>query len=195
MATKRGPAVVRPAEVLAGVVHIDDPHEGDTRGPTIPVNGSGSPNGSTVIGVLTNTTTNATFQSDSSATISLGAWSLQFSNVQPGTYILAVNQITGGDGADAIHLTVQAGNVLTVEDPTFIGGGTTAKFVGDCDPSTHISGVIAASKPDHGSPRKQNGNARYRIDFPGLTRGRTYTVNIYPIRHVAKAVQKTFTVP
>ena len=75
--------------------------------PPFSVNGTGTPDGATVVGLLTATSDGSTIQSDNTAQISSQMWGpITFSAVPPGTYKLAVNEQAPNEGADAINVVV-----------------------------------------------------------------------------------------
>jgi hypothetical protein len=175
-------------------VHIDTPSDGSPVSSTFSASGSGSPDGATVTGILTDTATGATIQSNpASAQITQGTWNLSFQNVPAGSYVLAVNETDPNNGADAVNITVNSVVGVTMNNPTF--SGNTATVTGNCDSATTISAVIASSRPKFGNPVKQKGKPTYKVTFSGLTSGTIYTMTVYPIRDHASGKTTTFTMP
>jgi hypothetical protein len=190
-AAKQAKMLTRDVTVVPFRIQIPS-NDGHVPAGNLIASGSGEPDGSAVIGILTETTTGVTIQSNSTIGAPPSTWNLGFQNVPAGSYVLAAQQIDPLTGADAINITVDSVVPPIVIRP--ITPGSTTIVTGTCDDATHISGVVSSPKPKHGTPRTQIGSTNFMIRFTGLTSG-NHTVTVFPIRGGAKAQSKTFTVP
>lgn len=184
---------------------------------TVPfaVSGSGSPDGASVTGYLTdgNNPPN-TFQSNpATATIQLGSWILTFQNVPSGAYTLAVQELDPSSGADAIGLTVAATvpavNITAVKPPASGASGTftvsgTVTNLGSIDPTTLLlSAVISSPKPTHVVPARfsPKSDGTFSVDFTKLNLASgpagtvtQHTATVYPARDRGKGGKFAFPV-
>jgi hypothetical protein len=164
--------------------------------PPFSVSGTGTPDGATVVGLLTATSDGSTIQSDNTAQISSQTWgAITFSDVPPGTYVLGVNEQDPNDGADAINVVVLPDAAVSIDNITPTSASSIDVTGTPSDLNLAVSGVIAASKPRHGKPHKQRGKPKYKITFDGLTSGTTYEVTVYPLRDNATGQTRRFKMP
>ena len=143
---------------------------------------------------MTELESGATILCDSNVTIdTLGNWqNLTFSDVPPGDYVLAVNELDPDTGADAVSITVSPVSTTSQGSTVTPMSATSAQVTGTpSDANDTISGMIIGSKPVHGSPDKQKGP--YTITFTKLKTGHKYKIVVYPIRNKSQATVIDYT--
>lgn len=170
--------------------------------PSFSVSGTANPTNATVSGILTDVASGATFASNPPSvmcTPPTGAWTLQFQNIPPSSYILGVDEQLPNEGANAKNVVVQSPvpvriNPISTTPTTATVTGTVTSPGG-----VNLSAVLSMSPPKHGQPKHQHlgsGATNFRFDFVGLPRNTDFTVTVYPVKGLASgAIGKGKTKP
>jgi hypothetical protein len=196
------PAIANQRTVHPDVAPPDDVFFNDTTDPlpiTTPnfaVSGTAIPSNATVSGILTDVASAATFASNPPSVLCSGpngAWTLQFQNIPPSSYVLGVNEQLPNQGAKAKIVNVSSPVVVRL-DP-IVTTPTTATVTGTVTSpgGVNLSAVLSMSPPKHGKPKHQHvgsGTTNFRFDFDSLTPNTDFTVTVYPIKGLASGPSK-----
>ncbi|SRR6266496_2884122 len=174
-------------------INLPDPTTFPT--PNFTVSGTANPTNATVSGILTDTTSGATFASDPPSVLCTGTngdWTLDFQGIPPGSYILGVNEQPPAEGADAKNVVVTSPVSLTIDPIVTTKTTATVTVTNNSLIPVTVSAVISMSPAKHGKTKHKPIGARKKFDFEfdGLTPNKDFTATAYPIKGLAKGDNK-----